>query len=247
MKTVSADQISDLLVDAAQRRVPVTLTLQHQNRWVVFHTHALAVQGDKFWVDMPAQTDGLEPAQCLPGKPLGLSFVFSQHSRFLASTTVTVGKTRTVGGAQVIALAMEFPEEMRELERRTYLRVEIPSHHRVLAEIWPGGASARPEHESPTQPIWRGRVFDMSLGGVQIQTTSSALRFFQPGDIVGMQIHFEKPGETIATDAHFRAGENIGVDHAMLGFQFTSLDSPEQGDSFMASLAGKIEQYDGEF
>ena len=88
------------------------------------------------------------------------------------------------------------PSRMQRLQRRAYIRAEVPPNRIVRASFWLGGRTAEPTGGSPTTPVWSGRVVNLSAGGFQLHTDAAAASDVEIGDAVGVRVVFGMGGQS---------------------------------------------------
>jgi len=132
---------------------------------------------------------------------------------------------------------------MQRLQRRAYIRAEVPANRIVRASFWLGSAEAEPTGPSPERPVWSGRITDLSAGGFRMSVAAETAVGTDLGDIVGVRIVFGADGaETVYTDAQVRHIESQS-DRAVIGFQFLGLAESAQGRIVLQMIAAKTTEF----
>lgn len=90
-------------------------------------------------------------------------------------------------------------------------------------------------------PAWAGRAVNLSVGGVQVRTSSSLLAFFEPGDVALVTVSFGVSGETFAAYAHFRGGARDG-DMALAGFEFAETGTQQDYIKMLDTIGRHLDE-----
>lgn len=233
LQRISGAEAMAILKGAAKLGCSIAVSAQFQNRWLSFHSQVLDVSQDILYVLVPVSADEVKAEEVLVGKESGVSLRMRNYRYFFNTTFLGPYPWTAPDGKEHLALTTSIPPELERLERRAADRVDVPSNRSVRASIW---ASVR------RQPIWAGSVMNLSMGGFQLHTTGSSLAFFEPGDLVTASLSFGTGAEPIEVETHFRHGVPDGS-MALLGLEFTVLNTTPQGRAFFEMLMAKIAEF----
>lgn len=229
------EQINEAVATAVDRRVPVMLTVQRGRNWRTTGAKALALRDLHLLLELGGEeTD----RQFIPGEKVGVSFKVKHHKHIFTATVVAVERGE-VGDVLVICR----PSRMQRLQRRAYIRAEVPPNRIVRASFWLGGRTAEPTGGSPTTPVWSGRVVNLSAGGFQLHTDAAAASDLEIGDAVGVRVVFGMGGQAVYSDAEVRHAELAGT-RAMIAFRFVALDQSHEGRTALQLIASKVAEYE---
>ncbi len=220
---------------AVKRRLSISLSLRSQNQWMALRSRMLGLDDGLLWVEPPTEPGLAEPHEISSGERVGGMFRIEPHKY---SFMTRPGEGSRFEGAS--ALPLLIPEVVHATDRRMYPRLNLQIGM-ARASFWPGGKEAEPQGVTPERPIWSGRVADISINGIQIQTSPFAAQFLEPGDVVGVRLLFSQNAEPIYLNAQYRhaaCGRNI----ASMGFQFAGLEQSVDGLEALESLAGWLEK-----
>lgn len=242
LQDLSPEEIAEALAQAAQDNRPLALTVRYQSRWVTFRSYAIADYKFFLWAEMP-KTDHLPaPYEFRIGSQVGVTFNI-ENRKYVCAAEVVGSETYSIReDLSCTALKLAVPRKMHRVERRLHDRVEVAQDEISRATFWLGGIDARPEEGSTEEPVWAGRVINLSSGGVLVRTTCEAAKFLEAGDIVGVHILFRSQDQAAFLDAQLRHCHRDN-EMAMLGFQFIEPDATGTADQAVLRLVrGKIEQ-----
>ncbi len=242
LQQLSAEQLRDAFDGAAQKKIPLTVTIRAGSRWLSMHSHFVAMQEKRVLVELPTRDgDGAEYTFA-PGDKIGLSFKLKHHKHTAMVTVARVGRYRLRDGSQIPVMSICLPSKMSRLQRRAYQRAAVPASCITRASFWLGGILAEPAGTSPERPVWHGSLSDLSAGGFQVRSSAEASRCLETGDIVGVRIVFGAADESIFADAQYRHSQPDG-EMALLGFQFVGLMETPEGQEAMQLIAQKVTEF----
>ncbi len=229
-------QIDEVVAAAVDRRVPVVLTVQRGRSWRTTGAKAMALRDLHLLLELSGEE---ADQQFVPAEKVGVSFKIKHHKHIFTATVVGVDRGEDDGEVLVVCR----PSRMQRLQRRAYVRVEVPPNRIVRASFWVGGRTAEPSGGSPTTAVWSGRVVNLSAGGFQLHTDAAAAGDVEAGEAVGVRIVFGMGQQTIYSDAEVRHAELIGA-RAMIGFRFVGLDQTPEGRAALQLVASKVAEYE---
>ena len=211
----------------------------HQARVIVTY-----IEDDKFDIRITPKRKA-QPITLRVGQSVGLSFKCgygSGYDRFLFDTTVLSldpSPNSATGGEMVLAV----PEEIDLVQKRSYVRVEVPRLLDVDVQLWQRDyidehARVLPEHN------WQGRLADISAAGIQIVVDGASHADFRKGQSIGLRftpLAYETP---LMFNAQIRSilptadGKRI-----CLGLQMVGLEASPEGRLIIQRLCSVVDQY----
>ena len=239
---MTQEQIGEALQAAIQRQAPVTVMLRRDNAWTSCHTRLLAVQEPHVLLgDLQVHDDEKTP-QIAPAEKIGLSFKLKHYKHIF--TVTAVGTEGFKGGLEeaVQAISVCWPNRMHRLQRRAFMRAEVPPGRVVRASFWLGGRDNEPTHADPEMPVWSGRLTNISAGGFQVVAAEADSCDLAVGETVGVRVSFEAGSESVYADAQFRRVDRI-EGQVLLGFQFVGLAQDRKGRQGLQYISGKVAEY----
>ena len=143
----------------------------------------------------------------------------------------------------VQAITVCWPNRMHRLQRRAFIRADVPAGRVARASFWVGGRENEPPGADPQRPVWSGRLTNISAGGFQVLSSAGDdLWDLAPGETVGVRLAFEAGSESVYADAQFRRIDKNAED-ALLGFQFVGLAQDRRGRRALQYISGKVAEY----
>jgi c-di-GMP-binding flagellar brake protein YcgR len=243
LQEMTQEQIGQVLQAAVERQVPVTVTLKRDNAWTSCHTRLLAIQDPRVLLGQLQGHDGHESPKIAPAERVGLSFKLKHYKHVF--TVTAVGSERPEGAPDDSpdAISVCWPNSMHRLQRRAFIRAEVPHGRVVRASFWLGGCDQEPTQSETDHPVWSGRITNVSAGGFQVHS-DSASDMWDPevGETVGVRLAFEAGSETVYADAQFRRVDRVDG-QALLGFQFVGLGQDRKGRQSLQYISAKVAEY----
>ena len=242
LQELSAEQINELTEAAAERNTPMVITIRSGVSWANLHSRAMGLDGAHLLLEMPYSPESLPPHEFVPAERIGVSFKLKHHKHLFAATVVGQQRILMEDGTEAPVLAVVAPTRMQRLQRRVYIRADVPDNRIVRASFWLGGCDSEPAGTTPENPVYFGVVRNISAGGFQLETDPSSAEFLESGDTVGVRLVFGVSGETIYVDAQFRHNEVIDG-KTRLGFQFLGLTETPEGLVALQVISAKVSEY----
>lgn len=243
MQDLDNAQIDQAISAAVDKHVPVVLTIRGESGWANFHSRALAVRNGRLCLEMPLPQDDQPPHEFTPAEKIGISFKLKHYKHIFQATLAGVEKFSLNFGLDISVLALCLPTRMQRMQRRSYVRVDVPSNRIVRAAFWLGGRDNEPNGSVGDNPVWFGRVVNLSAGGFQLQSDVSVADDLESGDMVGVRIAFGAGADQVVyADAQFRHVETSGPS-ILMGFQFVGLDQTVPGRQALLAISNKVAEF----
>ncbi len=185
------------------------------------------------------------------------------YGKFIFETTVAAlgpSSDPTSGGGTPLrgnpTIVLTVPDRIEIVQRRSYLRVDVPSslkvnvmlRHRCYtdrkSEAQQMGSQTTDAHRMPPEHYWQGKLADISTGGAQIVVDVMQKPDFKKGQFIGLAFTpapYEMP---LMFDAQIRNilptadGKSI-----CLGLQIVGLEASSQGRQLLQRLCNVVEYY----
>ena len=242
LQELSIQQIDEAIQGAVQKRVPLTITAQSESRWVNVRSRAIAVGGEHLLIEPPITDDGVTPYELTLAQKVGISFKLKHHKHIFSARVAGAAKLPLPDGTETAVVRICCPTRMHRLQRRAYIRADVPANRIVRASIWLGGRDCEPAGTSADRPVWSGQVKNLSAGGFAMRTSKQAASTLDVNDIVGVRMAFGAAQETVYADAQFRHAEDDG-DMALMGLQFIGLAQTAEGLASLQLLTAKVSEF----
>lgn len=227
----TVNQPKSLVADALARSAPLVVTFRHDDGWGVFKARILAVleESNEVVLEYPDGGDGPVP-ELAPGQFIGIAFR-KGHKKCIGDTCVRERCVHTSrSGQQIPAFTILYPEELYELQRRLFYRVEIPKNRPVDVELWTNDGNDAP----PPDDIHRGTMIDLSVGGLSVGFTSEGAPQLEENQELTCAFLLES--DPIRLNARVRYC-NTSDSGMRCGLQFIGADSTDEGRQQLEHIA----------
>jgi c-di-GMP-binding flagellar brake protein YcgR len=231
-ETIEDTLIQEVLHEAAKYRLGLTLTVEHLNQWLTFHTRAVAFVEGMLVVHMPLGVEGVKANEFLPRRDCMVNFKVRNYRYFFNATLSEAARWPTEGGKEIDIIAIVVPQSIERLDRRAVVRVDVPSNMPIRACVW-----SSPDR----QPAWTGNVTNFSAGGFQLRTSRTAMDFFEPGDTLLVNVWLSPDAEPLQLEAYYRHGTRDGQ-MTLLGLEFSPLYRTSQGRQVYQQILNKVDE-----
>lgn len=242
LRELDGRQISEVIQEAVDRHIPVTVTIRRGKAWTNLRSRAIAIQKGHLWIEQPLAEGVVAPREFAPAEKLGLAFKLKHYKYIFTATVAGMERFRLDDGVCVLVLSVCIPSRMQRLQRRAFFREDVPEGCIVRASFWLGGREDEPAGTTPDRPVWCGRVINLSAGGFQVRTTAGPIDVLDVGDIVGVHLAFGTAEESFCADAQFRHSKQDGRE-TLLGFQFMGLAQTPAGRAALQLINAKLSEY----
>jgi c-di-GMP-binding flagellar brake protein YcgR len=235
-------QIDEVIRSACQRQMPATITVRTAGRWSNLHARMVGVRDGHLLLELAQPEGDGRVHEFQPADRAGISFKLKHHKHIFTATVAAVEAGRCADGTDVRVLQACIPTKMLRMQRRAFLRAAVPANRVVRASYWVGGREFEPTSGSEDQPVWSGRVMDISAGGFQMTSADGGNDALEIGETVGVRISFGAGEETVYADAQFRHRQETDGD-IHLGFQFVGLAQTPEGRRALQQIGGRAAQF----
>jgi c-di-GMP-binding flagellar brake protein YcgR len=242
LQYLSNRQINEAIRGAAEKSVPVTITVRLEEGWASYHSRLLGLDAGHLLLELPQLEQGQPLHDFQPAERAGVSFKLKHHKHVFTGTVAGTEVTCLDDGAELPILRVCSPTKMHRMQRRAFFRAEVPPNRVVRASFWLGGREAEPAGTSPDRPVWSGRVLNLSAGGFQMQIAGNGQTSLEAGENVGVRLIFGAGRETVYADAQFRHVETVGTE-MRVGFQFIGLAQTAEGRQALQMIGSKAGEY----
>lgn len=231
---VEKAQCDEAIAEAARKQTPLVLTRRSPSGWAVAKSrfHGCCERDQQLFIEHPPELDSRAWPQPAAGELLGVAFRRG-HKKCLFNTVV-MDAGASVGQAAP-GMAVRWPSELQELQRRVYQRACPPPGRRI--EVCVGSASAGPGQAT----VLCGMLEDLSAGGMRVCCKGEPpLKLGQ-----GAHLTFALDGRTaeVTVDATFRHCQAAGERCWLLGFQFAGLETARPGQELLARIARTVTDF----
>ena len=256
----------EILQNLIEKKTLAVLSFLFKGKWHVAKALLTSLGDDRLDAQLlPRKTNSIlhEPNQTPTSKPppikiqvnqpVGISLKYG-YGKFIFETTVVAVQTSnepTTCGT----ISLMVPEQIEMIQRRSYFRVDVPSSLKVNVMLWHCHAddvSKAPQAESPThdsrhvpkERYWRGKLTDISAGGVRIIIDAAQKPDFRKGQFIGLRftpMPYEMP---LMFDAQIRNVTPTEHEKGIcLGMRIVGLEASPEGRQILQRLCSVAEHY----
>jgi c-di-GMP-binding flagellar brake protein YcgR len=233
-------EIGQVMLVAAERSVPMAVTVRQGDRWENLQSRAVGLRDDCLLLEMPMGPQG-NLHEFRAGESVGASLKLKHH-KYLFLSEVADSAAADGRGDDGPLLVLGRPTRMQRLQRRAYIRANVPDGSVARSAFWLGGRMSEPAGTSPDRPVWNGRVINLSAGGFSVRSAEESARVLETGYLMGVRLVFGVGQEAVYADACLR---HIEPDEGgvILGFQFIALEHSEEGRQALRSISRKVGEF----
>ena len=156
----------ETLRSAIEKQTPLTVTWRHEGRWLLLKSRFIGTTEQSDGIILaPLTGDGADgtprPQNIATGATIDVSFRRGHYKCSFRTTILHVGETLTILR----------PDTIRQLQRRAFQRVSVPSNVRIPVELQPTSGTAGPTigATSGASPTIDSYVSDLSAGGLGLR------------------------------------------------------------------------------
>ena len=242
-RILTLEETSVIIDQAVQQSALAVLTVHEGDSWHTFKSRFLEHHADRrFFVLDYQETHGATPPPLASGQYVGVSFRYRSRKVMFATVVEAKGRYLVDGRTSVPAIRYRWPESMTELQRRAYYRTPVPPEIRVLANIWPGGVTARAPSQSAPLSITTGEAVDLSCGGTLIRLSQVEAPKWTDNQTLGVELHLPDGQPALLVDAYYRGTRYDHENHLCAAVQFVGLELSPDGRSLLQRLARCVQK-----
>ncbi len=227
MMQLTDKRTRDLLTDSIEKQAQISVTHRFPDGWRQFRSAFVTCLPDeeKILIATPVVQDEHTPSPPAVGSVLGISFRVGHKKCMFETTRVPhAGETDE-------AIAIRWPAELQQLQRRAYERSAPPQGSIVSVKFF----RTAPEPATPARETRYGELEDLSAGGIRVNAANA------DGLTIGHTfecLFAPRPGAApICCEVVLKHREAAERGRASLGFQFIGLETSNEGRETLTRLA----------
>lgn len=233
---LETETIRSILEWAVQRQAGITVSVESDGQWCNLRSHLVRFDpdADVLKIVYPISLDSSHAPEIPVGTELGVSLRRSHKKCIFVSPVILRCCDPQPDGESLDVLVIRAPRQIRELQRRVYQRVVVPTDQFTAVKLWQGGLPSRDE---PSWPICSGRLANISVGGLRVDVSAERNPRLGVGEIVGVEITDVANHDTLVAEAQYRHCTMVGSDRLGLGLQFLGLEHELPGRTSIVRIA----------
>lgn len=236
----------DILRTVFEKKIPVNMSYLSSGKWHLARLLLIDVRADSFDVKItPVKKGSSVDVKATQSVGISMKCGYGRgYDRFVFDAMVlNVGTLPDSMSTPALTLAI--PEDIDVMQRRSYLRVNVPESMKVQVEFWHRDYDGSNGWILPgICDNWRGELVDISAGGMRIVIDAQQKDHFEAGQLLGLRFT-PMPDQTPLTfNAHIRNilptadDENICI-----GVQMIGLEASPEGRLVLQRLCNIVDQY----
>jgi hypothetical protein len=234
-----AEVTADILRDAIARNAAVVLSLPSAGMWRHYKSRFLAESVEGLWVEsVPGERPLLDQLMASGGSA-ALAFKGGANKVAFAAPVRRREAGYTLGGgASVEALLLDFPPELKAIQRRNSYRVSVADGSDFSVRVWRVAEKVALSERPPAAQELKCAARDVSHGGVGVILTGEDGRppKVSDEDRLRVQLTFRDIVLLVEGRLRFPVGP-ITVPATRAGIQFKALDADLAGRQASAKLS----------
>jgi len=226
-----------IIAEAADRRTPVVLTRHDGSGWRTYKSRFVGCSevDRQLYVEQPAAAEAEPGPSLVCGELVGVAFRRG-HKKCLFNTVVrTMPAPQPGSPIPAGALAVGWPDDMQELQRRVYQRACPPPDRPIKVRFRSAGSHSSGDRDRV------GIMDNLSAGGMRVRCADDG--GFQTGDDLKVAFALGRRGPEFVLEATFRHCEPRPDGSCSLGFQFVGLETSRQGQETLVRLSRMVTDF----
>jgi c-di-GMP-binding flagellar brake protein YcgR len=233
-----ADNNEELLRQAVARNLGAVLSLPSAGMLRHCKSRFLAELDGGILFESPGSEAALITELIVKQQPCGVSFRTGVNKVMFASPIIRAESAWRMNAQSVIdAVLLQFPTQIKSIQRRSNYRVEVPGDCELSIRVW-----RIPEHaylkEQPmaAQEI-KTSIRDLSIGGVGVRFTGKDKQPPLVGTEDRLRVLMSYQNESLIMEGRMRAPTARMPDNTLVtGIHFKKLENDLEGRKMLATL-----------
>ncbi len=239
-QVIENKELSDFLELVLDQKVSGTTSYLAKGRWHTAKILIIAITSKSIQLELQPDSDYSTSHNMQVDQPVGITFQHEFNKYLLES--VVVGYESSVNEDATGRIVIKMPEKAEKMQRRAYVRVDVPSDMTVKVLFWHRGYSDNTT-EVPLENYWQGKMIDLSGGGMLVSVDEAYQENFRNGQLVGLQftsMAYERP---IIVEAVIRHVGEPAQGSLKLGIEFIGLEATADGREKIRHIGDTIDSY----
>lgn len=237
-KFVAGNESRELIDEAIERHLPITLTNRHGDVWQVYKSHFVRRHANLLTIALPTPDVAdchMEPAI---GQEVAVTFKKGYNKCLFVTRIVRQETIELEPGIFMPAISLFMPQQIEKIQRRAFNRAMVPATLDVPVTL-------RAQNPQATPSSFTGRLHDLSAGGAGVlvsKETAAQLKENQPFLMAFTPLADQDPIQLPTRMRHIVPEESS--DQHMAGFQLMGLELTEEGRHLLRRLGRIVSVYE---
>lgn len=230
---------ADLLHDAIARNAAMVLSLPSAGMLRHHKSRFLAEEYEGFWAESVREDAPLIDTLIADRQPCGISFKSVQTKVVFAATALRREERFRINATTVVeAVLLQFPHEIKAVQRRCNYRVHIPLNADwVSVRIWRIGEKADLRDRPMAAQEIATKIRDLSTGGMGVTLTGTNGLPPKVTSLDRLRIEIARQDQRLLLEGRMKHPADAGTQTTVrAGLQFKSLQDDIQSRQMLAQL-----------
>ena len=242
-RALSQQDTTTVFDEAVRERALAMLTLQAGDDWQSFKSRFLERDSNHQFFVLDYQAVNAAPLPHLaPGQCVGISFRSRSRKILFATAVQAKGHFLLDDRTSIPAVRYCWPDNLTELQRRSYYRTPIPAGMSLLATMWPGGTTARNAAQASTMQLVTGSLADISCGGALVLLNDLGAPSWPEEVTLGVELQLDDSKPPLRLDARYRGVRHAETGQLSAALQFIGLELSVDGRLVLEQLADCVQR-----
>jgi len=234
-KYVVGMECRNLLDKAVEKRLFVKITNKDNNRWEMYKSRFVAVEGNRIALAQPIPEPDQPPMEAACGQTIAVSFKKGYNKCLLIARIVGHGEHEFDDGVSAPTVLILRPEYVEKLQRRAFNRADAPPGDPIEVTF---------QSVDNDSPKWQGVLSNLSAGGLAVTVPHSEVPDLADDEQFTISLVPLRDQEALQLHGRYRhASPTIIGGKALLGFQFMGLDISEEGRGALRRIGRIVSVY----
>lgn len=227
-----------ILQNAIAKNIPALISYLHDGNWQTARVLFVSLEKDRFYVKFSPKKKS-NPIKIQLSQSAGISFKQGYGDDRFVFDTVVMGIEAVQDSNDIDTISLGIPEQIELISRRSFFRIRTPKSLAVDVELWRQGHG-----KFTAEPCFRGKLVDLSAGGLQFAIDSKHKTELRMGEFVGLRFT-PLPHETpLMFNAQVKTVLTTADDTmACFGLQTVGLEASPEGRLILQRLCSVVDQY----
>ena len=238
--TLNGAEPREVLQTLIGGKAPAIMSYLSKGKWHVVKVLPDCLGGGRFEVEVSPRIKP-HPMNIHIDQSVGMSIKYGYGKFVFETRVVGLEPSSELAGSGRLILAV--PERIEMVQRRSYFRVEVPAMLEVNVLLWHRRHQNNDALSAPER-CWRGKLVDISAGGVQIALDAAQQPDFRKGQFIRLQFTPMPDEASLTFGGQVRSILPTADDkYVCFGLQTVGLEASAEGRLVLQRLCNIAERY----